>query len=334
MLKNTKSFAETTDLAAPSDVLSDVLRSLRIRGSLLLKEDYTPPWAVSIPREADLAALLGIPPDIRVAAFHLVRRGHIELKLSNGNEAVVQAGEMVVCFAGDAHQLSQGTNPQVLPFAAIKMGSGNVFQPDKTNRDRSTSLVCGIFLLRDTVLNPLFATLPPLLHTVVSRPDGLPTLSGVADLLVREVNRQTPGSRYAVERLLELLCAEAIRSHVETTEPAVGWLQGLRDPVVGRAITLIHSQPGENWSVQRLARHVAISPSRFAARFTSTLGESPMAYVTKWRMHVASALLHDAQRSIEQIAATVGYENPAAFSRTFKRHLGLPPAAWRASRRI
>lgn len=334
MLRNTDSFAETTNITAPSDVLSDALRSLRIRGSLLLKEDYAPPWAVSIPREADLAALLGILPDTRVAAFHLVRRGHIELKLSNGNEAIVQAGEMAVCFAGDAHQLSQGTNPRVLSFEAIRTGSGNVFRPDTTNRDRSTSLVCGIFLLRDTVLNPLIATLPPLLHTVVSRPGGLPTLSGVADLLVQEVNRQALGSRYAVERLLELLCAEAIRSHAEATEPAVGWLRGLRDPIVGRAITLIHSQPGENWSVQRLAQHVAISPSRFAARFTSTLGESPMAYVTKWRMHVATDLLHDGRRSIEQIAATVGYESLAAFSRTFKRHLGLPPAAWRSSRRV
>lgn len=168
MLKNTKSFAETTDFIEPTDILSDVLRSLRIRGSLLLKEDYTPPWAISIPCATELAALLSIPSDFRVVAFHLVRRGQIEIKLGNGNETVVQAAEMAVCFAGDAHQLSQGTNPQVLPFEAIKRGKENIFRPDKTNRDRSTSLVCGIFLLRDTVLNPLFATLPPLLHTTVA----------------------------------------------------------------------------------------------------------------------------------------------------------------------
>lgn len=333
MPDNTEYFAETTTLGTQADVLSEVLKSMRIGGNLLLKEEYAPPWAVSVPKESDLAALLGIYPDIRVAAFHLVQRGHIELKLSTGDEAVIQAGEMAVCFGGAAHRLSQGSKPRVLSFEAITAGTGNVFQPDTTNRDRSTSLVCGIFLLRDTALNPLFATLPPLLHTSVSRSDGLPHLSGVADLLVREVNRPSPGSDFAVERLLELLCAETIRSHVETSAQAVGWLQGLRDPVVGRAIAMIHSHPGEHWSVQRLARHVAMSPSRFAARFTATLGESPMAYVTKWRMHVASELLRDTQRSIEQIATTVGYESLAAFSRTFKRYLGFPPAAWRATRR-
>ncbi len=334
MLENTDSFAETTTLTTQFDILSDALRSMRIRGSLLLKEEYAPPWAVSVPSEGDLAALLGIHPDIRVAAFHLVQRGHIELKLSNGDEAVIQAGEMAVCFAGEAHKLSQGSKPRVLPFEAIKAGTGNVFQPDEKNRDRSTSLVCGIFLLHDTHLNPLFATLPPLLHKSVSRPDGFPTLTGVADLLIQEVKRQMLGSDYVVERLLELLCAEAIRSHVETTsEQEIGWLRGLRDPVVGRAIAMIHSRPGENWSVKSLAQHVAISPSRFAARFTSTLGESPMAYVTKWRMYVASRLLDDTPRSIDQIATDVGYESLAAFSRTFKRHLGLPPVTWRTSRR-
>lgn len=218
----------------------------------------------------------------------------------------------------------------MLPFEAIKAGTGNVFQPNETNRGRSASLVCGVFLLHDTRLNPLFAALPPLLHTSVSRPGGFLSLSGVADLLVQEVNRHMLGSGYVVERFLELLCAESIRSHIESSsDQSAGWLSGLRDPVVSRAIAMIHSQPGKNWSVKNLARQVAISPSRFAARFTSTLGESPMAYVTKWRMYVAGRLLDNTQRSIDQVAMNVGYESVAAFSRTFKRHLGLPPAAWR-----
>ena len=262
-----------------------------------------------------------------------MQRGRVELKLDKEDAAVIEAGEMVVCFAGQAHQLSQGEKPRVLPFAAVKGGMGNVFRPGKANRDNSASLVCGIFLLHDTHLNPLFTTLPPLLHASVSRSDGLPALSGIADLLVREVNRQVQGNDYVVERLLELLCAEAIRSYADTIpERAVGWLSGLRDPVIGRAIAMIHVRPDENWSVGRLAQQVTISPSRFAARFTSTLGESPMAYVAKWRMYVASGLLDNTQRSIDQIATHVGYESLAAFSRTFKRHLGLPPAAWRRRR--
>lgn len=335
MLKKTDYFAETTTLLPDLDVLSDVLRAMRIKGSLLLMEEYVSPWAVAVPDGSELAGRLGIHSSTRVAAFHLVQRGHIELTLSTGENALVQAGEMAVCFAGTAHRLSHGTNAPTIPFETIMGAEGNPFQPHDTNRDRSTSLICGIFLLHDTLLNPLFTSLPSFLHASMSRIDGLPSLFGVANLLVQEVNHNEPGSHYHVERLLELLCAEAIRSYLKrTSEKSIGWVSGLRDPVVGQAIALIHASPGANWTVKNLASKVAISPSRFAARFTATLGESPMAYVTKWRLHVATSLLDNTEWSIEQIASNVGYESLAAFSRTFKRHLGLPPITWRAQRRV
>jgi transcriptional regulator GlxA family with amidase domain len=136
-----------------------------------------------------------------------------------------------------------------------------------------------------------------------------------------------------VERLLELLCAEAVRSDLSTLQPGqTSWLTGLKDPIVSRALAAIHSQPGANWSVQRLAQGVAMSPSRFAARFTATLGDTPMGYVSKWRMNVASRLLDSTEKSVSEIAADVGYESLAAFNRAFKRHLSLPPAAWRSHR--
>lgn len=334
MSKKAELLAETTDSREICDVIGNTLRSLRITGTLLLNEDYMPPWAVSVPEATDLAELLDIPEDTRVAAFHLVRRGQIELRLQDGTDAVVQAGEMAVCFTGAAHQLSQGDPQQIVPFETIRSGAGRTFQSSAINSNRSTSLVCGVFLLQNTDLNPLFSALPPLLHTTVSRHNGLPTLSGVADLLVQEINRRTFGGDYITERLLELLCAETIRSHMETVpEQTTGWFRGLKDPVVGRTIAMIHANPGENWSVKSLAGHVAISPSRFAARFSRTVGESPVAYLTKWRMHVASTLLEDTQRSIDQIASNVGYESLPAFTRTFKRHLGLPPATWRRTSR-
>jgi AraC-like DNA-binding protein len=270
-----------------------------------------------------------------VVAFHFVERGHVEITLQTGTEAVVEAGEMAICFAGAAHQISQGSNPHVVPVDTLLTGGGNVFRPSEKNRVRSTSLMCGVFLLHDTHLNPLFAALPPLLHASVSRSSGCHNLSGVADLMAHEMNRQSFGSGYVIERLLELLCAEAVRSHIETIHhQEVGWLRGLRDPTVGRAIAMIHSRPGENWSVRRLAEGVAMSPSRFAARFAAALGESPMAYVAKWRMNVAGRLLDRTQRGISDIAADVGYESLAAFNRAFKRHVGVPPAAWRARERL
>lgn len=339
MLKTIELFAETTNIESKNDCLSDVLRSMRISGSLLLGEAYTTPWAISIPSADRLGALLRVSAGVRVVAFHFVERGQVEIALqggdeAGGNETVVQAGEIAICFAGAAHQISQGSNPRVVPVETLLTGGENAFRPSEQNRTRCTSLLCGVFLLHDTYLNPLFAALPPLLHASLSRPSGFHNLTGVVELMAQEMSRRSFGSGYVIERLLELLCAEAVRSHIETIpQQAVGWLRGLRDPVVGRAITMIHSQPGESWSVERLAQGVVMSPSRFAARFAAALGESPMAYVAKWRMNVAGRLLDGTQQGVGEIAAEVGYESLAAFNRAFKRHVGVPPAAWRARER-
>lgn len=335
MLKTTESFAETTKMDSQNDCLSDVLRSMRISGSLLFREEYAAPWAVTIPSAERLGNFLQIGPGTRAVAFHLVERGHLEIELEDGNEAVVEAGEMAICFAGAGHQISQGANPRVVPVEEFLTGDGNPFRPTEKDRGRSTSLMCGMFFLHDTHLNPLFAALPPLLHASVSRSRRFHNLSGVADLMAQEMNRQSFGSGYVIERLLELLCAEAVRSHIAAIHHQdVGWLRGLRDPTVGRAIALIHARPGDLWSVGRLAEGVAMSPSRFAARFAAALGESPMAYVAKWRMNVAGRLLDRTQQGVGDIASDVGYESLAAFNRAFKRHVGVPPAAWRTRERL
>lgn len=330
MTKTAISFAETTEVDTQGDCLSDTLRTMRVSGSVLLREMYAAPWAVSIPHAERLRSLLRVGSRIRVAAFHFVERGHIEITQQNGAETVLETGEMAICFAGAAHQISQGSNPPIVAVDTLLSGGENVFKPSEKNRARSTSLICGVFFLHDTHLNPLFAALPPLLHVSSSRLHGFHNFHSVVELMSREMNQPSPGSSYVIERLLELLCAEAIRSHLATNNhPETGWFKGLKDPTVGRAIAMIHARPGENWSVDRLAQGVAMSPSRFAARFTGALGESPMAYVAKWRMNVAGRLLDGTQRGITDIAADVGYESLAAFNRAFKRHVGIPPAAWR-----
>lgn len=313
------------------DVLSNTLSSLRISGSLLLRETYEAPWGVAIPSGDSLRKLLGVVSGARVVAFHLVEAGFCNIKLENGDEVAISAGELAVCFGGEAHQISRGENPHILPVEALLANAGNVNPTKKSKGEHSTSLMCGVFLLHDTLFNPLIAALPPLLHASISRSGEFHNLSGVARLMAQEIDRKSFGSGYMVERLVEVLCAEAIRAHIETVPgQEVNWLNGIKDPIVGRAIAAIHSNPGDNWSVKRLAECVALSPSRFAARFTSSIGDSPMAYITKWRMNVACRQLIGAKQNIAQVASSVGYESMAAFSRTFKKHAGLPPAAWRA----
>ncbi len=320
--------------SSPNDPLSQVLNSMRISGSLLLKEKYQIPWAVSVPNSKSLSPFFETNSNTRIAAFHVVERGHITITLENGENTLVEAGEMAVCFSGMGHTLSQGKGSKTITFAEVMSGGNHIFEPNDKSAGKPpcTSLICGVFLLHDALLNPLLAALPNVLKFSVNNPDEYSRLYGVVKLMKQEFQPQTVGNSFVLQRYLEILCAEAIRAHVDSLpEHSTGWLSALKDPVIGRAIEIIHAQPGYKWSVKTLADKVTISPSRFAARFSETLGESPMIYITKWRMYIASQMLDDNQFSIDQIASEVGYESMAAFSRAFKRHVGLPPATWRAT---
>jgi AraC-like DNA-binding protein len=321
------SLSKTTEIDTDFDVLSDLLRSMRISGSTLLDDEYVMPWAIAIPTAAELAKLLRVSLGIQVVAFHFVKRGYIEITQPDGTRTIVEAGEIAICFGGEAHQISQGVSSQLLSVATLLAGGENLFRPD-CQHSRNVALICGVFLLHHTELNPLFGSLPPVLHLSAHRARGLHQLSIIGDLLIREVDTPLWGSGYAIERLLELLCAEAVRSYLETI-PTHGWFRGLQDPIVGKAIVMIHASPDRDWTVASLAQAVAISPSRFAARFVAALGQSPMMYAAKWRMNLASRLLVQTKLGIEPIALAVGYTSLPAFHRAFKKHLGLPPAAWR-----
>ncbi len=318
------------------DILSDVLDSLHICGSLLLHESYEMPWAITLPSAEQLGKHLNVQTGTRVVPFHLVERGYIEVTSTESpsvesSTLVVEAGEMVICFGGASHQIGQGTNPHIFPVENVFAGKDVPFRCPKGTRNVSVLCLCGVFYLQDTYLNPLFASLPSVLHAPVSQAETFQNLSGVASLIAQELDQRSPGSDFMVERLLELLCAGAIRAYMDKIQPQdSNWLTGLQDPIVSRTLAMIHAQPGDNWSVETLARSVDLSPSRFSARFKDTLGESPMSYVAKWRIHVASRLLKNTDNNIGEIAVQVGYENLAAFNRAFKRHLDMPPGAWRS----
>lgn len=335
MPKLTDIFAQTTEFRLSKGVLDDAMRALRVTGSLLLRESYSAPWAVTIPDSNALGTLLNLPAGVRAVAFHLVEFGHCEVSYDRADSVVLKAGDMAVCFGGAAHRIAAGKRTQAQTIEALLSGGSNTRRPEGTDHAPTTSLLCGVFLLRHIELNPLLAALPPVVHSTLTRAGALHNLSGVARLLSDELERTSHGSGYVIERLVEVLCAEAIRAHIETAPgDKTGWFRGLNDPVVGKALAAIHACPGEGWSVQRLAREVSMSPSRFAARFSEALGRSPMAYVASWRMNVACRRLDASDLSVENIAAQVGYESSAAFNRAFKKLVGLPPAAWRTRERL
>lgn len=326
MIETALNSAKTTEITEQHDILSAVLSALSVSGSLLINEAYAPPWRVLIPDAGRLRGLMKLGRGVRVATFHYVKRGCLQVQAEEGEPMMVAAGELVIGFGGGAHALAQGGVAVAVSAETLLAGGANPFKPDASSLPVSTELVCGVFLLRHAELNPLFASLPAFLHVpAAARPANLSLLLNWLD---QEMGRTQQGGAFVVGRLLELLCAESLRGYLATATP-IGWLAGLKDPVVGKALALLHAHPGEDWSVPRLAQQVAMSPSRFAARFAAAVGDSPMAYLAKWRMNQAARLLAESQRGIEQIAAEVGYDNATAFARSFKRHLGVTPTAWR-----
>jgi len=322
--------ADTTDISQNTDVLEDALKSLRISGSILLRERYASPWAVDVPDSGSLATLLQTDKSVQVVAFHLVEFGHCLIKPTKGESHHLKAGEMLVCFGGEAHQLSQGEAINVQSIETLLAGRQNHQRPDSSQATEQTALLCGAFQLAHTEFNPLFSALPPLMHVNLARAGAFNNLAGVSGLMAEEIDRRTLGSGYVIERLLEVLCAEAVRSYVENlTQEEASWFRGITDPKVGKALAIIHHRPGDDWSVHRLAEQVSMSPSRFAARFSESVGDTPMAYLTKWRINLACRELTSNKYSVNQVAESVGYESPAAFSRAFKKHMGETPVAWR-----
>ena len=215
MIKTTERFAETTDIEKSGDVLDDALRSLRISGSVLLREAYSPPCAIGIPNAVELATLLGATEGTRVVAFHLVEFGHCEIKTESGYSTTLAAGEMVICFGGQAHQLSQGKTTRVQSIATLLTGGANSQRPTNTEAPLGVSLLCGVFMLHHTELNPLFSALPSIMRVNLSRHGQMHNLSGIAHIMANEIERSSFGAGYIVERLLEVLCAEAVRAYIE-----------------------------------------------------------------------------------------------------------------------
>jgi AraC-like DNA-binding protein len=190
-------------------------------------------------------------------------------------------------------------------------------------------VVCG-FLGSDTPFDPLVATLPKVLKFDLRATQSGAWIESSFQLAASEISAGRAGSVTVVSKLSELLFVEAVRRYVaELPAEQRGWLAGLRDPIVGRALQLLHTRHHEPWTAETLAREAGLSRSAFAERFTGLIGHPPMQYLTQWRMHVAACRLREGHGSVAQIAYDVGYESEAAFNRAFKRQFGAPPATWR-----
>ena len=324
------------------DPLSDVLRAVRLTGAVFFVIDAATPWQAHVGDGAMLAPVV-FPAVQHVISYHIVTRGSCWGALQDGGRPVrLVAGDVLVLPRGDPYFIATEAQPRGTPTPEEDldflrdMAAGRLpFRVrDGAGRER-LHLVCGFLGCDLRPFNPLLATLPSLLR--VRHVYGTPRdpLTALIDFILAESRAPRPGGDSVRVRLSELVFVEVVRRHLAALpRKDTGWLAGLRDPVVGRALGLLHAHPARAWSLATLAREAGASRSAFADRFTHLVGVPPMHYLTLWRIQSAARLLADGDAKVLSVARSVGYDSEAAFSRAFKKFAGVPPAAWRSSKAI
>lgn len=319
-----------------TDVLSDVLRAVRLSGAVYFDFELSSPWVLEAPPSRDIASTV-MPGSQHVIEYHLVARGACWAHAVGQPPARMDEGDVILFPQGDAHVLASAPGLRCAPDLSVftrttaplprvcELGGGG---PDRAR------IVCAFLGCDDRPFNPLLASLPPVIHLSAgesARSAGW--LGALLNIAVLESGSARAGGENVLSRMSELMFVEAIRRYVESLPPAdTGWLAGLRDPMVGRALAALHGAPAEPWTVDRLAHEAGVSRSVLAERFTEMLGHPPMHYLAMWRMQLASRLLADGGQ-VAEVADAVGYESEAAFSRAFKKLVGAAPGTWRASLR-
>jgi AraC-like DNA-binding protein len=311
------------------DLLSEVLRSVRLSGAVFYFVDCVAPWVAEAPPAREIASAL-MPGAEHVFEFHALVAGEAWAGPIGAPPLRLAAGDFVAFPRGEAHVLSSAPGMRAPPDPAVFARTAGEPLPIQvaygSGDGARAQLVCGFLGCDARPFNPLLATLPRVLHA--SRGHGGEWLGRFVELALAEARDRHPGHESVLARISELLFIEVVRRHVASLPPGqTGWLAGLRDEFVGKAIERLHARPAAPWTLELLARQVGLSRSALAERFTRFVGEPPMHYLTRWRMQLASLRLA-AGGNVQSVAAEVGYASEAAFSRAFKKVVGTPPATW------
>jgi AraC-like DNA-binding protein len=313
-----------------ADVLSDVLDAVRLQGAVFFTVEASAPWVALSPAAREVARLM--PGADHIMEFHLLVEGECWASLVDGEPELARAGDLLIYPHGDAHAFRSAPGLALPPpFVAPEEPRSLPIMLRFGNGPADARFICGYLGCDARPFNPLLDALPRMMR--VPAKDGGDPVGEFMRIAAVETERARWGSGALRARLAEMLFVAAIRRHLDgLPEGAVGWLGGLRDPHVGRALGLLHARPAHPWTLEALAREVGLSRTVLHERFGALVGKPPMQYLALWRMQVAASRLARGNEKIAAIALQVGYESEAAFNRAFKRLVGMPPAAWRRER--
>lgn len=317
--------------AAMRDVLSDVLRCIRLSGSLQFCFMPAGDWETD---DAPALASLG-DGTVTVIPFHIVAEGRCWMRLG-GREIALETGDVVAFPFSSGHQLGGGHGGRrVAPVRDLPPKPWRAM-PVLRYGDGETRLrmLCGYLQCEAMNFQPLRKAMPELLHARTAAAGDSGWLRATIRQIIAEADHPSSGSNSMLERLTEILFIELLRHEIVAAPPGTtGWLAALADPALSRCLTLIHEDPLRDWTVPMLAGICGLSRSSLAERFETMLQTSPMRYVRDWRLCQASVALSTTSKPVAAVAYDAGYGTEAAFNRAFARAYGLPPAAWRQTAR-
>ncbi|HUJ00806.1 MAG TPA: AraC family transcriptional regulator [Usitatibacter sp.] len=302
------------------DALSEVLRLARFSADVVLDAHGRGPWCVSVPTSGS------------VARAHLVLEGECSVRAAGGEEARLPAGSLAFLPHGEAHLLASALEAHAVPLSSLlRTPVAGELMPVPVGAAGTPSRWISIAVSCERHLaEPLLSCLPTLLVADLLGAPALNWLGGALGLHLSASDAPPVADGAKRERLAELVLLEALRRHVHAIAPGgKGWLAGLNDRYVGRALALVHGRPSEPWTVERLGRQVGLSRSALAERFSDVMGEPIIAFLTRWRLQLAAETLLTTPRSIESVAREAGYESTSAFSHAFRRAFRKPPSVWR-----
>jgi AraC-like DNA-binding protein len=312
------------------DAILDILHTTRLTGGIFLEAEFTAPWCVTSRIEPE-DCIPFVPEPANIIGYHYVSAGRLLLETDGEPPVTVERGEIVVLPRNDAHQLASALNLRAVNTHDLVQPApdGGLARIVHGGGGEATRMVCG-FLSNDTPNDPLIRILPAVLKVNVAEGVSGGWIESSLKFAAQELAAGVVKSPAVLAKLTELLFIEAVRRYLMLLPPEqFGWRAGVRDPIVGRALGLLHSRMEQRWTSEELAREVGLSRSALAERFTRMMGEPPMRYLAVQRLQTAAQRLKASNDSLARIAFKVGYESEAAFNRAFKREFGVPPATWR-----
>lgn len=319
------------------DVLSEVLRCVRLTGSMLFLVEARSPWRSWAP-QADAFRRVVLPASQHLISYHIVTQGGCWAGLRDVPCERFETGDVLVVPHGDAYYLADppdapapyGPEEAVAFFRSMAAGEMPSIISEGGDGSERTQFICGFLGCDLKPFNPVLNALPAMIH-LRAAPRCADRMHHLIEFALCELREPSSGGRGVLLRLAELMFVEVVRRHLDGMAGAqAGWLAGLHDPLVARTLSLLHGAPARPWTLDELSAQAGSSRSVLAERFAQFVGQPPMQYLTQWRMQLATRLLAEpGPRKLAAVAQAVGYESEAAFSRAFKRCIGMAPGAWR-----